>query len=70
MNKLALALALLALVGCEPLQVFAVRHPYVTGFAATSLVLTAGGALRHNANTDTDRHLHTPTVSCSQRKCT
>lgn len=66
MHKQGLVLlALLALTACQTMR----DHPRTTAFIAGSLVLTAGGALRHNANTDTDRHVPTPTVSCSQGQC-
>lgn len=47
MERLLVLVALISLTGCASLKDVSERHPYVTGFVATSLVLCAGGALRH-----------------------
>lgn len=63
-RMVAIAVTLLALSGCQTIE----QHPRVSAFVAASLVLTAGGALRHNGN-DADRHFATPSVNCDTGAC-
>jgi len=64
--KLAMAALLLAMAasGCQTIE----RYPRTSAFIAGSLVLTAGGALRHD-HTDADRHIPTPSVNCANGGC-
>lgn len=56
------ALALVIhLAGCQTMR----AHPYLTGFVATSLVISAG---THHSS-DSDRHIPTPSVDCSNGGC-
>ena len=57
------AITLLALSGCQTMR----EHPKTTAFIAGSLVLTAGGALRHDRSND--RHIDTPSVNCDSGAC-
>lgn len=61
-----IAATLICLVGsgCQTMR----EHPKTTAFIAGSLVLTAGGAFRHD-HSDADRHIDTPSVSCDSGAC-
>lgn len=63
-----LALGVL-LGGCASVREVAARHPIVTGFVACSLVLSAGGALRHHDEAPDPQHIPTPNVNCANGSC-
>jgi hypothetical protein len=67
-NKLVIALALVALTGCASTRDWTQRHPYATTVIATSLVLSAAMAAERSAS-GSEQRVATPAVDCGQERC-
>jgi uncharacterized protein YcfL len=63
-NKLVIALALVALTGCASTREWTQRHPYATTFIATSLALSAGVVAERSAS-GSEQRVATPSVNCA-----
>lgn len=64
-SQIAALACALALSGCATIE----RHPYISGFVATSIAISAGKALRDHHESFRPTDIETPTVDCSTVSC-